>query len=297
MAFKSGFVSIIGAPNVGKSTLLNALLQQKIAITSTKPQTTRHKIKGILNLPEMQLIFIDTPGIHEASIEYNKYLVKLAVETLQEVDVILFMIEPFPWGLSDGKKIISTYLSQVKVPCILLINKVDKIAKPQLLPIIEEFNKLYPFKATLPISAKKQAGLEDILKEIAAYLPEGPRYYPEGLVTDITERQLIAEIIREKAIEYTKEEVPYSIATVVEEYREIPEKKMVYIGAVIYVEKDSQKGIIIGKKGKMIKDIGQVSRKEIENLLGCKVYLELFVRVKPHWRRDPRTWAELGLKQ
>ncbi len=296
MAFKSGFVSIIGASNVGKSTLLNALLRQKIAITSSKPQTTRHKIKGIVNLPDIQLIFIDTPGIHDATIEYNKYLVKLAVETLQEVDVILFMIEPFPWGLKDGKKIISTYLNQIEVPCILLINKVDKIAKPQLLPIIEEFDKLYPFKAILPISAKKQAGLEDILKETTAYLPEGPRYYPEGLFTDITERQLVAEIIREKAINSTREEVPHSIATEVEEFRDIPDKNMFYIAATIYIEKASQKGIIIGKKGKMIKDIGQLSRKEIEGLLGRKVYLDLFVRVKSYWRRDPRTWVELGLK-
>lgn len=296
MTFRSGFVSIVGASNVGKSTLLNALLRQKIAITSPKPQTTRHKIKGILNLPHMQLIFIDTPGIHEATIEYNKYLVKLAVETLQEVDVILFMIEPFPRGLNDGKKIISTYLNQLKVPCILLINKVDKIAKPQLLPIIEEFDRLYPFKAILPISASKNAGLEDVLRETAAYLPQGPRYYPEGLTTDITERQLVAEIIREKVINSTREEVPHSIATMVEEFRDIPQKEMVYIAATIYVEKASQKGIIIGKKGKMIKDIGQLSRKEIESLLGHKVYLDLSVRVKSYWRRDPRTWVELGLK-
>ncbi|MCD6319615.1 MAG: GTPase Era [Candidatus Desulfofervidaceae bacterium] len=296
MAFKSGFVSIIGAPNVGKSTLLNALLQQKVAITSPRPQTTRHRIRGILHLPEAQIVFVDTPGIHDASIPYNKYMVQLAVETLQEVDVILFMIEPFPKGLEDGRHIIGTYLSQLDKPCILLINKVDKIAKPQLLPIMDEFSKLYPFKAIIPISAKKQAGLEDILKETLSYLPEGPQYYPEDYITDQTERQIVAEIIREKIIHATRDEIPYCVAVTVEEFREVPEKNMIYIRATIHVERDSQKGIIIGKRGQKLKSIGQAAREEIELILGQKVFLDLFVRVQESWRRDPRAWAQLGLK-
>ncbi len=296
MSFKSGFVSIIGAPNVGKSTLLNALLQQKVAITSPKPQTTRHRIRGILHLENAQVIFVDTPGIHDASIPYNKYMVQLAVETLQEVDLILLMIEPFPKGLADGRHIISTYLTQVDKPCILLINKIDKIAKPELLPIIDEFSKLYPFKALIPISAKKQAGLEDVLKEILQYLPEGPQYYPEDFITDQTERQIVAEIVREKIICSTRDEIPYSVAVTVEEFKEIPEKDMIYINATIHVEKDSQKGIIIGKGGQKLKSIGKAAREEIELILGKKVFLDLFVRVQSNWRRDPRVWGQLGLK-
>jgi GTP-binding protein Era len=296
MGFKSGFVSIIGAPNVGKSTLLNALLQQKVAITSPKPQTTRHRIRGILHLENAQIIFVDTPGIHDASIPYNKYMVQLAVETLQEVDLILLMIEPFPKGLADGRHIISTYLTQVDKPCILLINKIDKIAKPELLPIIDEFSKLYPFKALIPISAKKQAGLEDVLREILQYLPEGPQYYPEDFITDQTERQIVAEVIREKIIYSTRDEIPYSVAVTVEEFKEIPEKDMIYINATIHVEKDSQKGIIIGKGGQKLKSIGKAAREEIELILGKKVFLDLFVRVQSNWRRDPRVWGQLGLK-
>jgi len=295
--FKSGFVSIIGAPNVGKSTLLNALLQQKVAITSPRPQTTRYKIKGVLHLPDAQIIFVDTPGIHEASIPYNKYMVQLAIETLQEVDLILLMIEPFPKGLEDGRYIVHTYLRTItQKPAILLINKVDKIAKPQLLPIIDEFNKLYSFKAFIPISALKKAGLDDVLKEILQYLPEGPRYYPEDLITDQTERQIVAEIIREKIINRTRDEIPYSVAVTVEEFKEIPEKDMLYISAIIHVERDSQKGIIIGKKGQKLKSIGQAAREELELIFGKKLYLDLFVRVQPYWRRDPRTWTKLGLK-
>jgi len=296
MSFKSGFVSIIGAPNVGKSTLLNALLQQKVAITSPKPQTTRHRIRGILHLENAQIIFVDTPGIHDASIPYNKYMVQLAVETLQEVDLILLMIEPFPKGLADGRHIISTYLTQVDKPCILLINKIDKIAKPELLPIIDEFSKLYPFKALIPISAKKQAGLEDVLRVILQNLPEGPQYYPEDFITDQTERQIVAEVIREKIIYSTRDEIPYSVAVTVEEFKEIPEKDMIYINATIHVEKDSQKGIIIGKGGQKLKSIGKAAREEIELILGRKVFLDLFVRVQSNWRRDPRVWGQLGLK-
>jgi len=296
MDFKSGFISIIGAPNVGKSTLLNALLSQKVAITSAKPQTTRYKIKGVLHLPEAQIIFVDTPGIHDASIPYNKYMVQLAIETLEEVDVVLLMIEPFPKGLKDGHYIIDTYLSQINKPSILLINKVDKISKPQLLPIIEEFNKIYPFKAIIPISAKKEAGLEDVIKEILKYLPEGPQYYPEDFITDQSERQITAEIIREKIINATREEIPYVVAVTVEEFREIPEKEMLYIRAVIHVERQSQKGIIIGKKGQKLKSIGQAAREELELIWGQKVFLDLFVRVEPNWRQNPKVWGQLRLK-
>jgi GTP-binding protein Era len=223
-------------------------------------------------------------------------MVQLAVETLQEVDLILLMIEPFPKGLADGRHIISTYLTQVDKPCILLINKIDKIAKPELLPIIDEFSKLYPFKALIPISAKKQAGLEDVLREILQYLPEGPQYYPEDFITDQTERQIVAEVIREKIIYSTRDEIPYSVAVTVEEFKEIPEKDMIYINATIHVEKDSQKGIIIGKGGQKLKSIGKAAREEIELILGRKVFLDLFVRVQSNWRRDPRVWGQLGLK-
>jgi GTP-binding protein Era len=223
-------------------------------------------------------------------------MVQLAVETLEEVDVILLVVNPFPKDLKEARHIIDVYLSKVKKPCFLLINKVDKIAKTDLLPIIDGFSKVYNFEAIIPLSAKKEIGLLDTLKKILVCLPQGPKYYDEDLITDQTERQIAAETIREKIVNSTREEVPYCVAVSVEEFEEWTQKQMFYISAIIYVERDSQKGIIIGKKGQKLKSIGQAARKELEFIFGKRLFLRLFVRVQPKWRHDPKVWRKLGLK-
>lgn len=290
--FKSGFISIIGRPNVGKSTLLNTILGEKIAIISKKPQTTRNRILGVKNLSQAQLIFLDTPGIHKPRHKLGEVMVKTAFDTLKEVDLILMMVNPEEPSQEDIN-IIKT-LRTIKKPVFLLINKVDKVAKQKVLPLIDHYHNIFHFSEIIPISALKLDNLDRLLETIIKYIPEGPRYYPEEIVTDQLERFMVAEIIREKIMEQTKEEIPYSVAVVIEEFRE--EEKLVLIKAMIYVERDSQKGILIGKGGRMLKEIGTLARKDIEGLLGIRVFLELWVKVKRNWRQDERILREFGYR-
>lgn len=291
--FRSGYVSIIGRPNVGKSTLLNSILGEKIAIVTPKPQTTRNRIIGIKTLQDAQIIFIDTPGIHRPKHRLGETMVRTAMEALNEVDVILFMVEPHE--PEKGDKAIIELLKKVQSPVFLLINKVDSIKKPELLPLIDQFKGLYPFKDIIPISALKQDGINLLIKKICEYLPHGPRYYPDDLITDKLERFMVSEIIREKVMEMTEEEVPHSVAVEVAEWNE-REDGLVSISCNIYVEREGQKGIIIGKKGTMLKSIGSAARVDIEHLLDTKVFLELWVKVKKDWRNDEQLLKELGYK-
>lgn len=291
--FRSGYVSIVGRPNVGKSTLLNSILGEKIAIVTPKPQTTRNKIIGIKTLPDAQIIFIDTPGIHRPRHKLGETMVRTAMEALSEVDVILVMVEPRE--PDKGDMAIIDLLKKVRSPVFLLINKIDIVKKPDLLPIIEHFKGLYPFKEIIPISAIKQNGISLLIKRICDYLPQGPRYYPDDLTTDQLERFMVSEIIREKAMEMTEEEVPYSVAVEVAEWKE-REDGLISISSNIYVEREGQKGIIIGKRGAMLKSIGSAARVDIEKLLNTKVFLELWVKVKKDWRNDKQLLKELGYK-
>jgi len=289
--FKSGFISIVGRPNVGKSTLLNALLGEKIAIISDKPQTTRNRILGIVNAPESQMVFMDTPGIHKPMHKMNEFMVKTALRTYNEVDVILLLVEATERpGLGD-RYIIET-LAKVKTPVFLLINKVDLVEKDRLLPLIAEYSTLYPFTEIIPISALK-SDLAGLIEAILKRLPQGPKYFPDDQLTDQPERFIVSELIREKVFALTKEEIPYSTAVLIEEMKEEPE--ITRIHAVIYVERDSQKGILIGKGGSMLKQIGTLARQDSEKLLGVKVFLKLYVKVKKGWREDERALRNLGL--
>ena len=279
---KSGFVGIIGLPNVGKSTLLNQLLGIKVSIVSPKPQTTRFNIKGILTRDNFQIVFVDTPGIHEAKDLFNQMMVKEALSVLQDVDIILWVMD-VTHRIPEEEKILDL-LKQANKPAILALNKIDLIKKQEILPIIDYFSKLYDFKAIIPISALKNDGLDRLLDELVNILPEGPFYYEPERVTDLPLDLLIAEIIREKIFLLTYQEVPYSSAVKVEEIREEAEKNLLYIQATIFIERDSQKGIIIGKGGKMLKKIGTLAREELEFLLGKKIYLDLWVKALKDWR-------------
>jgi len=289
--FKSGFISIIGRPNVGKSTLLNALLGEKIAIISDKPQTTRNKILGIVNTPAAQMVFMDTPGIHKPMHRMNEIMVKTALTTYNEVDVILMLVEATeaPGG---GDRFIIETLSKVKTPVFLLINKVDLIKKEALLPLIHEYSGLYAFAEIIPISALKN-DLAGLIEAILKRLPEGPKYFPDDQLTDQPERFVVSEIVREKIFELTKEEIPYSTAVMIEEMKEGPD--ITRIHAVILVERDSQKGILIGKGGGMLKQIGTLARQDAEKLLGTKIFLKLYVKVKKGWREDERMLRSIGI--
>jgi GTP-binding protein Era len=289
--FRSGFISIIGRPNVGKSTLLNALLGEKIAIISDKPQTTRNRILGIVSRPGAQLVFMDTPGIHKPMHKMNEFMVKTALATYSEVDVILMLVEATEQPGGGDRFIIET-LSKLKTPVFLLINKTDLIKKEALLPLMQEYGRLYGFAEIIPISALRNdlGGLVDI---ILKRLPQGPKYFPDDQLTDQPERFVVSEIIREKIFELTTEEIPYSTAVVIEEMKEEPE--ITRITAVIYVERDSQKGILIGKGGAMLKKIGTLARQDAEKLLGTKIFLQLWVKVKKGWREDEHMLKNLGL--
>lgn len=291
MDFRSGYVSIIGRPNVGKSTLLNSILGEKIAIVTPKPQTTRNRIIGIKNFPGAQIIFIDTPGIHKPKHKLGETMVKTALEALREVDIILFMLEPHDPGRGD--RFIIDLLKRVQSPVFLLINKIDIIKKSDLLPLIDRFKEIYPFKEIIPVSALKKDGIELLINRIYEYLPHGPKYYPDEIITDQIERFMVSEIIREKITEMTEEEVPHSVAVEIAEWKE-REDGLISIMSNIYVEREGQKGIIIGKKGSMLKSIGTAARIDIERLLNAKVFLELWVKVKRDWRDDKKTLEELG---
>jgi len=293
--FKSGFVAIIGRPNAGKSTLLNTLLGEKVAIISNKPQTTRNRILGIKNQPAGQIIFLDTPGIHQTRSKLNRAMVKVALATYNEVDVICFLIEADRPDQEENDYILET-LNQVKNPVLLVINKIDLVPKGDLLPIIDNYSRLRPFEQIIPLSALLGDGVDVLLAELIQILPEGPKLFPEDMITDLPERFLAAELIREKVFLLTREEIPYSTAVVVEEFKEKAEKNLIVIKAAIQVERESQKGILIGGKGRMLKEIGRLAREEIEALLGAKVFLELWVKVEKNWREDPRALRRLGLE-
>ncbi|UCD86094.1 MAG: GTPase Era [Deltaproteobacteria bacterium] len=291
--FKSGFIAIIGRPNVGKSTLLNKILGKKIAIISPKPQTTRNRILGVKSLPQAQLVFLDTPGIHRVNSGLSKRMVITALTTLQEVNLVLHLVEPeeYKWGKED---FILEKLSSVNVPIFLLINKIDTIIKENLLPLIKQCDSLGIYQEILPISALDGEGIDLLIDNIIRAIPCGPRYFPEDMISDQMERFLVAEIIREKIFKLTEQEIPYSTAVLIEEFKEREEKELISIRALINVERDSQKGIIIGKQGKMIRKIGEKARLELEKLLGTRIYLDLFVKVQKDWSKDPRALREFG---
>ena len=291
--FRSGYVSIIGQPNVGKSTLLNSILGEKVAIVTAKPQTTRNRILGIKNLPDAQVIFIDTPGIHRPKHKLGETMVKTAVGALQEVDLILLMVEPHEPDRNDMN--IIALLQNVNSPVILLINKIDTLKKQELLPIIDRFRELYSFKEIIPISAIKQDGINMLVQTICDNLPPGPHYFPDDLVTDQAERFMVSEIIREKIMEMTEEELPYSVALEIITWTE-REDGLIAISCNIYVERAGQKAIIIGKRGSMLKAIGSAARIDIEKLLNTRVFLALWVKVRKNWRDDDLLLRELGYR-
>jgi len=292
--FKSGYVSIVGRPNVGKSTLLNNILGQKVAIVTPKPQTTRNRIIGIKNLPDAQIVFLDTPGIHKPKEKLGEYMVREAMKTLKEVDIVVLMVEPHLPQVPEQKLVESIKESKQRYnfTAFVAINKIDTIKKAELLPVIDAYRKLMEFEEIIPISALKGDGLNILLELIVKYLPEGPRYYPEDMVTDQLERFMVSEIIREKIMLLTREEIPYSTAVEVINWQD--KEDITVISANIYVEKDTQKGIIIGNRGQRLKEIGRRAREEIEALLGTKVYLELWVKVKEDWRERLSFLRELG---
>ncbi len=296
--FKSGFIAIIGRPNVGKSTLLNAIVGERIAITTHKPQTTRNRIMGIRNLGEPQpgqLIFLDTPGIHRASTPLNRAMVDAATGTFGSVDLVLLLAEAGAAPHPDDRFIIDS-LKDSPLPVFLVINKIDLVDKRLLLPLIDTFRDLHPFREIIPLSALKGDGVDGLIGAVWSLLPEGPQYFPEEMMTDRSERFIAAEIIREKITIRTHQEIPYATAVVVDAFKEDEAKNMIRIAATIHVAKDSQKGIIIGKKGAMLKEIGTRARLEMEKFFAAKVFLELFVRVAKDWTNDPRMLQEFGYR-
>lgn len=291
--FRSGFVAIIGRPNVGKSTLLNCILGEKLVITSDKPQTTRNRIQGIHNVEGGQIVFIDTPGIHKAQSRLNRYMVDQVGAALEGVDVVLFLVD------ATGKpaqqfELLQDRLGRIHGPVILIVNKIDLISREQLILKIGEYAKLHNFREIVPISAGKGEGVYRLDKLILPLLPEGPAYFPDDILTDAPERFVVAEIIREKVFRHTGDEIPYAVAVNVEEFDEGEDGGLIRISAVISVERETQKGIVIGKKGALLKTVGTLARKEIEQLLGAKVFLELFVRVRKDWTGNKNMMRELG---
>ena len=293
--YKSGFVAIIGRPNVGKSTLLNRVVAQKIAIMSDKAQTTRNKIQGVYTTENEQIVFIDTPGIHKPKTKLGDFMVETAYSALREVDAVLFMVSADqPRGRGDD--FIIERLKNVDAPIYLIINKIDTVHPDELLPIIEDYRQQLDFKEIIPISATEGNNVDTLLTTLTNDLPEGPQFYPDDQVTDHPEYFIVSELIREKILHLTEQEVPHSIAVVTESMKR-DEFDKVHIQATIIVERDSQKGIIIGKGGKMLKNIGIKSRKDIENLLGNKVYLELWVKVQKNWRDKQKDLQNFGYKK
>ncbi|SMC17456.1 GTP-binding protein Era [Desulfacinum hydrothermale DSM 13146] len=295
-AIRSGFIALLGAPNVGKSTLMNQVLQEKISITCPKPQTTRNRILGIFNRPDCQMIFVDTPGIHRARDTFNKILVETALSALKEVDVAVFLVDVTARS-TDLDRFVLECMESVPTPVVLALNKVDLLKdKKALLPILERYRTMRDFAAVIPLSALTGDGVDDLVAELVKLLPQGPRYYPEDYLTDQPERFFAAEIIREKVFHLTEQEVPYAVAVTIERFREEPERNLVRIEATIHVERDSQKGIVIGKGARMLQEIGRQARQDLERFLGCRVYLGLFVRVQKNWRRDRRVLGEFGYR-
>jgi GTPase len=294
--YKSGFVTIIGRPNVGKSTLLNQVIGQKIAIMSDKPQTTRNKIQAVYTTEEAQVIFIDTPGIHKPKHKLGDFMTRTAQQTLNEVDLILFVINAEE-GYGRGDQFIIDRLQHVQNPVFLVVNKIDKVHPDDLLPLIDMYRNKVDVAEVVPISALKGNNVDTLLNQIVSYMEEGPQFYPEDQVTDHPERFITAELIREKVLHLTREEIPHSVAVVIEEMKVREEKNVVFVNATIIVERSSQKGIIIGKQGKMLKEIGKRGRADIETLLGSKVFLELYVKVQNDWRNRQKQLAEFGFNE
>lgn len=292
--FKSGFIGIVGRPNAGKSTLFNAIIGDNISIVADKPQTTRNKITGIKNLPDAQLIFLDTPGMHKPKTPLNRAMIQTARETIGDADVLLMLIEANS-AVHPHDLFLIESLAQIKVPVFLVINKIDLIEKKFLLPLIDKFRTLYDYREIFPISALKGDGLAALLDAIKELLPEGPQLFPEDILTDATERFIAAEFIREKIILLTKQEIPYASAVTIDLFKEDKEKNLIRISATISVEKESQKAIMIGKKGAMLKNIGIQARLQMEKFFGTRVYLELFVRVKKDWTSSDKMLQEFGL--
>jgi GTP-binding protein Era len=293
--FRSGFVSLVGRPNAGKSTLLNYMIGQKIAITSDKPQTTRNRIVGVITNDEWQMVLLDTPGIHKPKDKLGDSMVKVALNTLNEVDVVYYLIDgSVPFG--GGDAFIIQKLKEVKTPVFLLLNKIDLLDKNKLLPMIDFYRAKRDWQEIVPVSALKGENINSLLEATLGHMQKGPQYYPEDALTDQPERVLIAELVREKVIETTREEIPHSVAVIVE-HMESRTDDLVYIGVSIYVERDSQKGILIGKNGDKLKVIGSRARLDIEKLLGNRVFLELWVKVKTDWRNRDSLLNELGYRQ
>lgn len=291
--FKSGFVAIIGRPNVGKSTLMNHLIGQKIAITSKKPQTTRNKIQTVYTCEDGQIIFLDTPGIHKAKNKLGEYMVNVAEQTLKDVDVILWLVEPTTY-IGAGEKHIAEQLQKTSLPVILVINKVDTVKKEDILQVIDNYRKLYGFAEIIPASALRGQNTKDIVNSLFKYMPYGPMFYDEDTVTDQPQRQIVAEIIREKALHALDEEIPHGIAVTIEKMRERKGQHIVDIEATIICERDSHKGIIIGKQGSMLKKIGSNARFEIEKMLEERVNLKIWVKVKKDWRDSDTLMKNFG---
>ena len=291
--FKSGFVAIIGRPNVGKSTLMNHLIGQKIAITSKKPQTTRNKIQTVYTCEDGQIIFLDTPGIHKAKNKLGEYMVNVAEQTLKDVDVILWLVEPTTY-IGAGEKHIAEQLQKTSLPVILVINKVDTVKKEDILQVIDNYRKLYDFAEIIPASALRGQNTKDIVNSLFKYMPYGPMFYDEDTVTDQPQRQIVAEIIREKALHALDEEIPHGIAVTIEKMRERKSQHIVDIEATIICERDSHKGIMIGKQGSMLKKIGSNARFEIEKMLEERVNLKIWVKVKKDWRDSDTLMKNFG---
>lgn len=292
--FKSGFVTLIGRPNVGKSTLMNYLIGQKIAITSNKPQTTRNRIQTVLTTDEGQIVFVDTPGIHKAKNKLGEYMVNVAEKTLNEVDVVLWLVEPTTF-IGAGEQHIAKQLQRVKTPVILVINKVDSVKREEILPAIAAYKDIYDFADIVPVSARSGDYTDELLRVIMKYLPYGPQFYDEDTVTDQPERQIVAELIREKALHSLQDEIPHGIAVAIDRMK--MQNKVMHIDATIICERDSHKGIIIGKQGSMLKKIGSTARYEIERMLDCKVNLKLWVKVKKDWRDSEFLMKNFGYRE
>jgi len=298
---RCGFVLLLGRPNVGKSTLLNRILGQKIAIISDKPQTTRTRILGVKHLPEGQIVFFDTPGVHRPKFKLNQRMVQVATETLREVDLVCFLVEADPGTVSGGALIgpgdraILELLEGIKTPVLLLINKTDRVKKPALLPLIDAFSRAMHFSEIIPVSARTGDNVDHLLSILLSKLPEGDPIFPDEMVTDQPVRVIASELIREKILQKTREEIPYSVAVALEDFKEEEGRDMIFIRATIYVERDSQKGILIGHKGEKLKQVGTEARRELEGLLGVKVALDLWVKVRKDWRRDEVFLKEIGL--
>lgn len=294
--FRSGFISLIGRPNVGKSTLMNSLIGEKIAIISSKPQTTRNKIQSILTEDDFQAIFIDTPGIHKPKSKLGNYMVKSAETTLNEVDIVLYLIEPFE-KIKESDLSIIKKLENVSTPVFLIINKIDTVCPEEILKVIDSYKSMYNFSEIIPISTLKGKNRDELLKCIKKYLPEGPQFFPSDMITDQPERQIVSEIIREKSLKLLQDEIPHGIAVEVSSMKPRKEKDIIDIQATIYCERDSHKGIIIGKQGSMLKKIGSNARYEIERLLGSPINLQIWIKVKKDWRDSDFLLKNFGYDQ